>query len=104
MTPEERLIQSIFFKERWTLIQKEIDHRAIKICGNMIFVNNKLHGEVKNSSLYLRSIKFSQLNLPLKGPNGIVGINNNSLPAPLPPPTSNTFPQECPVVLASTPH
>ena len=59
MTPEERLTESILLKERWALIQKETECRAIKICGNRIFVNNKLHGEVKNSSLVLNQLQTS---------------------------------------------
>jgi len=46
MTPDEQQIESILFKERRTLIQKDTERRAIKIRGNKIFINNKLHGEV----------------------------------------------------------
>jgi len=59
MTPEERLVESILLKERWALIQKGTDHRAIKIHGNRIFVNSKLHGEVKNSNFILSQASSS---------------------------------------------
>jgi len=41
MTPDERKIESILLKERWTLIQKDTERRAIKIQGNKIFLNKK---------------------------------------------------------------
>jgi len=50
MTREERHIKSLLLKERWSLIQSELDHRAIRIRFDKIFVNNKLHGRVLNSS------------------------------------------------------
>ena len=53
MNPEERHTESLLLKERWTLMQKEIDRKLIKIRGNKIFVNNKLHGEVQNRNFVL---------------------------------------------------
>jgi len=50
MTREERHAESLLLKERWSLIQSGLDRRAIKIRFNKIFVNNKLHGQVVNSS------------------------------------------------------
>ena len=61
MTREERLTESILLKERWALIQKETDRKTIKIHGNKIFVNNKLHGEVKNSSLAIKTSLEEQM-------------------------------------------
>ena len=55
MTKDERLVESILLKERWALIQKKTERKSIKISGNKIFVNSKLHGEVKNSSLVLKT-------------------------------------------------
>jgi len=49
MTKDEKLVESILLKERWALIQKKTECKSIKISGSKIFVNNKLHGEVKNS-------------------------------------------------------
>ena len=43
----------------WALIQKETERKAIKIHGSRILVNNKLHGEVKNSSLVLSQMQTS---------------------------------------------
>ena len=50
MTREERHIESLLLKERWSLIQSGLDRRAIRIRSDKIFVNNKLHGQVVNSS------------------------------------------------------
>ena len=61
MTREEQLTESILLKEKWALIQKETDRKTIKIRGNKIFVNNKLHGEVKNSSLALKTSLEEQM-------------------------------------------
>jgi len=61
MTPDERQIESILLKERWTLIQKDTERRAIKIRGNKIFLNNKLHGEVKDSKLFLQISQDQQM-------------------------------------------
>ena len=61
MSPEERQIESILFKERWTLIQKGTECRAIKIRGNKIFLNNKLHGEIKDSNLVLQASQDQEM-------------------------------------------
>jgi len=56
MNSEERHTESLLLKERWSLIQREINRKLIKIRGNKIFVNNKLHGEVKNRNLVLSQV------------------------------------------------
>ena len=61
MTPEERHNESVLLKERWALIQKNIDRKVIKIRGRRLFVNNKLHGEVKNSSFVRDQSQTSQV-------------------------------------------
>ena len=61
MTPEERHTESILLKERWALIQKNIERKVIKIRGSRLFVNNKLHGEVKNSSFVRDQSQTSQV-------------------------------------------
>jgi len=50
MSPAERLVESLLLKERWSLIQSGIDRKEIKICSNKIFVKQKLHGQVINST------------------------------------------------------
>ena len=53
MSQEERLIESLLLKERWSLIQSGIEHKVIRIRYNKIFVQNKLHGQIINSSFIL---------------------------------------------------
>lgn len=50
MTREERLIESLLLKERWSLIQNGMERKFIRIRNNKIFVHNKLHGQIVNSS------------------------------------------------------
>ena len=59
MTCEERQIESLLLKERWSSIQSGLDRRAIKICSYKIFVNNKLHGQVVNSLFVSENSKAS---------------------------------------------
>jgi len=58
-TREERLTESLLLKERWSLIQAGgIDHKAIRIWYNKIFVQNKLHGQIIKLSLFLFSVSL----------------------------------------------
>ena len=50
MSHEERLIESLLLKERWSLIQSGIERKVIRIRANKIFVKNKLHGQIIDSS------------------------------------------------------
>ena len=50
MLQEERQTESLLLKERWTLIQSGIERKAIRIRSNKIFILNKLHGQIINSS------------------------------------------------------
>ena len=49
MTEEKRNIESLLLRKRWNLIQNGMDCKQIKIYNNRIYVNKKLHGEVKDS-------------------------------------------------------
>ena len=55
MSQAECTIESLLMKERWRLIQTGIDRKSIKIQAANIYVNNKLHGKVSNSSFTLSS-------------------------------------------------
>ena len=60
MTQDERLVESLLLKERWSLIQTHgIECKAIRIRYNKIFVHNKLHGQVFNSSYVPAQTKSS---------------------------------------------
>lgn len=49
MTLEERQIDSLLLKERWSLIQSGVDKSDIKIKSGSLFVKGKKHGYVHNS-------------------------------------------------------
>ena len=60
MAQDERLVESLLLKERWSLIQTHgIECKAIRIRYNKIFVHNKLHGQVFNSSYVPAQTKSS---------------------------------------------
>ena len=65
MTQDERLVESLLLKERWSLIQthgiqtRGIERKAIRIRYNKIFVHNKLHSQVINSSFVPAQTKSS---------------------------------------------
>ena len=60
MTQEERLIESLLLKERWSLIQSGTERKAIRIRTNKIFVNNRLHGQIVDSSFVPQQPKSSE--------------------------------------------
>ena len=49
LSHEERNIENALLKERRSLIDSGIERKFIKICGNSIYVKDKLHGLVQNS-------------------------------------------------------
>ena len=60
MTREERLTESLLLKERWSLIQSSsFERKAIKIGQNKIYVHNKLHGQIINSTFVPAQSKSS---------------------------------------------
>ena len=50
---EERMVENSLLKERRSLINSGIERRFIKICGNSIYVKNKLHGIVQDRQFHL---------------------------------------------------
>ena len=50
MTPEERQVDLLLLKERWSLIQSGIDKSDIKLKSGSLFVKGKKHGYVHNSA------------------------------------------------------
>ena len=66
-------------KERWRLIQTGIDRKSIKIQAANIYVNNKLHGKVCNSSFALSSELTSNNNstLPNSSQQSPIPVNSN---------------------------
>ena len=61
MSQEESQIESLLLKERWMLLQARTERKAIRICGNKIFVKNELLGQIIKSSFV--SLMHNQLKL-----------------------------------------
>ena len=55
MTQVEREVEQALLKERRNLIDKGIERKFIRIIGNSLYVNRKLHGSVQNSQFHLIS-------------------------------------------------
>ena len=55
MSQAERFIESLLLKERWCLIQSGTNRKSIRIQSTNIYVDDKLHGKVHNSSFELVS-------------------------------------------------
>ena len=53
LTVDERKIENILLKERRRLIDNGTERKHIRIRGNCLYLNNKLHGSVKNFELCL---------------------------------------------------
>jgi len=53
MTPEERKIEGLLLKERWSLLQSGVDKVDIKIRLSSIYVKGVKHGYVSNSVFHL---------------------------------------------------
>ena len=56
MSPEQRNIESKLLRERYKLIQQGISCKNIKIRNTQLYVNNQLHGQVKDSIFQLASV------------------------------------------------
>ena len=55
MSAEERAKESLLLKERWSLIQKGVERKRIKLRNFSIFIDNKVHCKVEGSQLVLQS-------------------------------------------------
>ena len=64
MTLEERNNEKILLTECWSLLQRGVNREIIKIRGNNIFVNNKIHGKVKQGQFCLLNIPTSDSTQP----------------------------------------
>lgn len=60
MLPQERAIESVLLKERWTLIKGGQNRRQIKLGNNRLYVNNQLYGEVVNGVFTRSSISSAK--------------------------------------------
>ena len=49
LSQAERVQHSTLMQERWRLIQSGVSRKNIRVKGNALYVDNKLHGHVSNS-------------------------------------------------------
>ena len=49
LSEQARAIESHLLKARWSLIQANIPKIDIKICGNKLYVKDKLHGQADST-------------------------------------------------------
>ena len=49
MSRAQRLLESVLMQERWHLIQSGVSRKRIRLRGDSLYVNHKLHGRVSNS-------------------------------------------------------
>jgi len=59
LTPEERAKESLLLKERWSLIQKGVESKQIKMRNYSIFINNQQHCKLVGTQLEYQSTKPS---------------------------------------------
>lgn len=52
LNPQDRKVESLLLKERWSLIQNGVARSNIKIKGNCIFVDNKKHGLIRDDEFH----------------------------------------------------
>jgi len=65
MLPQERAIESVLLKERWTLIEGGHNRKQIKLSNNRIYINNQLHGEVVNGVFKRSSCSSAKQTQPM---------------------------------------
>ena len=44
LTKEQRHLESILLKERWSLLTRGVDRKCVRIKGHKLYINSKLHG------------------------------------------------------------
>ena len=57
-------MRKFFWQNAGHLLQRRVNREIIKIRGNNIFVNNKIHGKVKQGQFCLLSIPTSDSTQP----------------------------------------
>ena len=55
MSRAQRLLESVLMQERWCLIQSGVSRKSIRLRGDSLYVNHKLHGRVSNSKFVYAS-------------------------------------------------
>ena len=73
---QERHIEAMLLKERWSLIQSGVNKREIKIKSSVLYLREKKHAEVSNSSL-VRISPSTVSDDPVD--TGTAGVPNNTI-------------------------
>ena len=80
MSPKERSCDSTLMKERWSLIQSGTDRKYIKIRNSCIYVHNKLHEQINNTTgEFQRALPFTPP-LPVTLTHNCIMGNTNTCP------------------------
>ena len=69
LSPEQRVVEKILLKERWSLIQSGVDRKDIKLRQGNIYVKNKKYGQVVDEKFSLQgeSIEYKTQYTSSKG-------------------------------------
>lgn len=105
LTPEDRKIEGVLLKERWSLIQKGVDKKSIKLRKNNLLVANKLHGSVKMGEFELSTTPqqvVAPKSLPAPSSPQNSPLRNVPSLANTIPPHADTIPPQSPQGLLST--
>ena len=80
MTYEERKTETVLLKERRTLINQGVERKHIRLRGNSIYVNNKLHGTVQNFELSKQQLPMDTTTVPNAQPSQVSAPTSSSPP------------------------
>ena len=77
LSPAERVQHSALMQERWCLIQSGVSRKNIRVKGNALYVDNKLHGHVSNSKFTHASTDSDSHQGPSNSPSDASPIVQN---------------------------
>ena len=79
LTLEERKVENALLKERRRLIDNGVERKSIRIRGNCLYLNKKLHGLVQDSEFQLATTSLTATVLPVTTSDS---SNVHSIPPP----------------------
>ena len=85
MSRAQRLQESVLMRERWHLIQSGVSRKSIRVKGDSLYLNHKLHGRVSNSKFEHATsasvtLPSSQLGSPSRGLVTVQDDNQSDIP------------------------
>ena len=83
MSSEEHTIENSLLKERCRLINTGKECKFIKICGNSLYVRNKLHGSVTDTHFYLATNSTNTTDMETQDQQSPMDSNTNESNPPL---------------------